>query len=88
MIIQGTRRNHPLLLLSGLGTNAIGYDLAPDVSFYGYFCFGRGRARDCGDGRHFPIFSVKICQCFRDGIMVAYCIYFFTFTFILFCSYG
>ncbi|XP_022886343.1 uncharacterized protein LOC111402347 [Olea europaea var. sylvestris] len=35
---QGTRRNHPLLLLSGLGTNAIGYDLAPDSSFARYMC--------------------------------------------------
>ncbi|KAH9311926.1 hypothetical protein KI387_026961 [Taxus chinensis] len=26
-------RNHPLLLLSGVGTNAIGYDLAPEASF-------------------------------------------------------
>ncbi|XP_023766978.1 uncharacterized protein LOC111915554 isoform X2 [Lactuca sativa] len=26
-------RNHPLLLLSGVGTNAIGYDLAPGSSF-------------------------------------------------------
>lgn len=26
-------RNHPLLLLSGVGTNAIGYDLSPQVSF-------------------------------------------------------
>ncbi|CDO98402.1 unnamed protein product [Coffea canephora] len=29
----GIKRNHPLLLLSGLGTNAIGYDLAPGSSF-------------------------------------------------------
>lgn len=35
---QGTRRIHPLLLLSGLGTNAIGYDLAPDSSFARYMC--------------------------------------------------
>lgn len=28
---QAQRRNHPLLLLSGVGTNAIGYDLAPEV---------------------------------------------------------
>ncbi|XP_056175070.1 uncharacterized protein LOC115676773 isoform X2 [Syzygium oleosum] len=27
------RRNHPLLLLSGVGTNAIGYDLSPEASF-------------------------------------------------------
>ncbi|PNT09594.1 hypothetical protein POPTR_012G053700v4 [Populus trichocarpa] len=26
-------RNHPLLLLSGVGTNAIGYDLSPESSF-------------------------------------------------------
>ncbi|KAG5618883.1 hypothetical protein H5410_018707 [Solanum commersonii] len=30
---QRSRRNHPLLLLSGVGTNAIGYDLAPGSSF-------------------------------------------------------
>eukprot|EP00252_Welwitschia_mirabilis_P011877 TRINITY_DN2639_c0_g1_i1.p1 TRINITY_DN2639_c0_g1~~TRINITY_DN2639_c0_g1_i1.p1 ORF type:complete len:528 (+),score=104.89 TRINITY_DN2639_c0_g1_i1:306-1889(+) len=30
------KRNHPLLLLSGLGTNAIGYDLAPEASFARY----------------------------------------------------
>ncbi|KAL2482369.1 hypothetical protein Fot_43813 [Forsythia ovata] len=35
---QATRRIHPLLLLSGLGTNAIGYDLAPDSSFARYMC--------------------------------------------------
>lgn len=29
-------RNHPLLLLSGVGTNAIGYDLAPGSSFARY----------------------------------------------------
>lgn len=28
-----TVRNHPLLLLSGVGTNAIGYDLSPQISF-------------------------------------------------------
>ncbi|PHU24265.1 hypothetical protein BC332_09372 [Capsicum chinense] len=33
---QGSRRNHPLLLLSGVGTNAIGYDLAPGSSFARY----------------------------------------------------
>ncbi|GAA0143055.1 lipase [Lithospermum erythrorhizon] len=33
---QGKERNHPLLLLSGLGTNAIGYDLSPDASFARY----------------------------------------------------
>ncbi|MBA0750880.1 hypothetical protein Gogos_002261, partial [Gossypium gossypioides] len=27
---QATPRNHPLLLLSGVGTNAIGYDLSPE----------------------------------------------------------
>lgn len=26
------QRNHPLLLLSGIGTNAIGYDLSPEVA--------------------------------------------------------
>ncbi|CAJ1977479.1 unnamed protein product [Sphenostylis stenocarpa] len=30
------RRNHPLLLLSGVGTNAIGYDLSPESSFARY----------------------------------------------------
>ncbi|XP_023552896.1 uncharacterized protein LOC111810420 [Cucurbita pepo subsp. pepo] len=30
---QAPPRNHPLLLLSGVGTNAIGYDLAPGCSF-------------------------------------------------------
>ncbi|KAL2321157.1 hypothetical protein Fmac_030126 [Flemingia macrophylla] len=29
-------RNHPLLLLSGVATNAIGYDLSPDSSFARY----------------------------------------------------
>ncbi|KAK4350073.1 hypothetical protein RND71_029386 [Anisodus tanguticus] len=33
---QRRRRNHPLLLLSGVGTNAIGYDLAPGSSFARY----------------------------------------------------
>lgn len=35
---QGPNRNHPLLLLSGVGTNAIGYDLAPESSFARYMC--------------------------------------------------
>ncbi|KAL0699506.1 hypothetical protein Bca4012_055628 [Brassica carinata] len=30
---QAPKRNHPLLLLSGVGTNAIGYDLSPGCSF-------------------------------------------------------
>ncbi|KAJ9550325.1 hypothetical protein OSB04_014370 [Centaurea solstitialis] len=30
---KAPRRNHPLLLLCGVGTNAIGYDLAPGSSF-------------------------------------------------------
>nr|BAJ34502.1 unnamed protein product [Eutrema halophilum] len=30
---QAQTRNHPLLLLSGVGTNAIGYDLSPGCSF-------------------------------------------------------
>ncbi|KAL3644676.1 hypothetical protein CASFOL_009856 [Castilleja foliolosa] len=34
-------RNHPLLLLSGVGTNAIGYDLSPGSSFARYMC-GQG----------------------------------------------
>lgn len=33
---QAPPRNHPLLLLSGVGTNAIGYDLAPESSFARY----------------------------------------------------
>ncbi|KAI4302565.1 hypothetical protein MLD38_038294 [Melastoma candidum] len=32
------KRNHPLLLLSGVGTNAIGYDLSPDSSFARHMC--------------------------------------------------
>ncbi|XXG45358.1 hypothetical protein AAC387_Pa02g0463 [Persea americana] len=31
-------RNHPLLLLSGVGTNAIGYDLSPESSFARSMC--------------------------------------------------
>ncbi|GFZ12236.1 alpha/beta hydrolase family protein [Actinidia rufa] len=30
---KAPRRNHPLLLLSGVGTNAIGFDLSPESSF-------------------------------------------------------
>ncbi|KAL6007590.1 hypothetical protein ACLOJK_033089 [Asimina triloba] len=33
---KAPRRNHPLLLLSGVGTNAIGFDLAPESSFARY----------------------------------------------------
>ncbi|XVF84748.1 hypothetical protein PTKIN_Ptkin17bG0063700 [Pterospermum kingtungense] len=33
---QAPPRNHPLLLLSGLGTNAIGFDLSPGFSFARY----------------------------------------------------
>ncbi|RVX18046.1 hypothetical protein CK203_004412 [Vitis vinifera] len=33
---KAERRNHPLLLLSGIGTNAIGFDLAPESSFARY----------------------------------------------------
>eukprot|EP00250_Pteridium_aquilinum_P022254 c25334_g2_i1 orf=260-2143(-) len=33
---QVPARNHPLLLLSGVGTNAIGFDLDPSVSFARY----------------------------------------------------
>ncbi|XP_030542790.1 uncharacterized protein LOC115749903 [Rhodamnia argentea] len=33
---QAPIRNHPLLLLSGVGTNAIGYDLSPGSSFARY----------------------------------------------------
>lgn len=32
MLLQAKSRKHPLLLLSGVGTNAIGYDLSPEVS--------------------------------------------------------
>lgn len=32
--IQARSRNHPLLLLSGVGANAIGYDLSPEVSLF------------------------------------------------------
>ncbi|XAR72310.1 hypothetical protein NMG60_11018904 [Bertholletia excelsa] len=35
---QAPPRNHPLLLLSGVGTNAIGYDLSPGSSFARYMC--------------------------------------------------
>lgn len=38
---QSPPRNHPLLLLSGVGTNAIGYDLSPGSSFARYMC-GQG----------------------------------------------
>ncbi|KAJ0038509.1 hypothetical protein Pint_22081 [Pistacia integerrima] len=33
---QAPKRNHPLLLLSGVGTNAIGFDLSPTSSFARY----------------------------------------------------
>ncbi|GAB4840329.1 hypothetical protein Ancab_021096 [Ancistrocladus abbreviatus] len=33
---QAPSRNHPLLLLSGVATNAIGYDLSPESSFARY----------------------------------------------------
>ncbi|XP_057477716.1 uncharacterized protein LOC130765331 [Actinidia eriantha] len=35
---QAPLRNHPLLLLSGVATNAIGYDLSPESSFARYMC--------------------------------------------------
>ncbi|XP_055813009.1 uncharacterized protein LOC129882649 isoform X2 [Solanum dulcamara] len=35
---QAPRRNHPLILLSGIGTNAIGYDLSTQSSFARYMC--------------------------------------------------
>ncbi|XP_057481150.1 uncharacterized protein LOC130768172 isoform X1 [Actinidia eriantha] len=35
---QAPPRNHPLLLLSGVATNAIGYDLSPESSFARYMC--------------------------------------------------
>jgi hypothetical protein len=31
-IIQAPKRNHPLMLLSGVATNAVGFDLSPGVS--------------------------------------------------------
>lgn len=38
---QAPPRNHPLFLLSGVATNAIGYDLSPESSFARYMC-GQG----------------------------------------------
>ncbi|XP_047330639.1 uncharacterized protein LOC124934190 isoform X1 [Impatiens glandulifera] len=38
---QAPLRNRPLLLLSGVATNAIGYDLSPESSFARYMC-GQG----------------------------------------------
>ncbi|VFQ78179.1 unnamed protein product [Cuscuta campestris] len=38
---EAPKRNHPLLLLSGVGTNAIGYDLSPGSSFARHMC-GQG----------------------------------------------
>ncbi|KAJ0683338.1 putative alpha/beta hydrolase-1 [Helianthus annuus] len=35
---QAVRRKHPLLLLSGVGTNAIAYDLSPESSFARHMC--------------------------------------------------
>ncbi|KAI7738892.1 hypothetical protein M8C21_002055 [Ambrosia artemisiifolia] len=35
---QAISRKHPLLLLSGVGTNAIGYDLSPESSFARHMC--------------------------------------------------
>ncbi|KAI3818276.1 hypothetical protein L1987_12080 [Smallanthus sonchifolius] len=35
---QAIQRKHPLLLLSGVGTNAIGYDLSPESSFARHMC--------------------------------------------------
>ncbi|XP_076951227.1 uncharacterized protein LOC143624468 [Bidens hawaiensis] len=35
---KAVRRKHPLLLLSGVGTNAIGYDLSPESSFARHMC--------------------------------------------------
>ncbi|XP_038894452.1 uncharacterized protein LOC120083031 [Benincasa hispida] len=34
--IRAPSRNHPLLLLSGVGSNALGYDLSPESSFARY----------------------------------------------------
>ncbi|TYI64078.1 hypothetical protein E1A91_D09G062000v1 [Gossypium mustelinum] len=38
---QAPTRNHPLMLLSGVGTNAIAYDLSPESSFARFMC-GQG----------------------------------------------
>ncbi|XP_021292356.1 uncharacterized protein LOC110422672 isoform X3 [Herrania umbratica] len=38
---EAPSRNHPLMLLSGVGTNAIGYDLSPESSF-ARFMSGQG----------------------------------------------
>ncbi|KAG4182535.1 hypothetical protein ERO13_A09G050100v2 [Gossypium hirsutum] len=35
---QAPTRNHPLMLLSGVGTNAIAYDLSPESSFARFMC--------------------------------------------------
>ncbi|KAG0461044.1 hypothetical protein HPP92_021341 [Vanilla planifolia] len=35
---EAPRRNHPLMLLSGVGTNAIGFDLSPGASFARQMC--------------------------------------------------
>ena len=32
LIAQAPKRNHPLMLLSGVATNAVGFDLSPGVS--------------------------------------------------------
>ena len=34
LFAQVKKKNHPLLLLSGIATNAIGYDLSPEVSLF------------------------------------------------------
>lgn len=41
MNLQVHPRNHPLLLLSGVATNAIGYDLSPEVILKSFsdYCF-------------------------------------------------
>lgn len=36
--MQAPVRNHPLMLLSGVGTNAVGFDLSPGVSLV-FFLF-------------------------------------------------
>lgn len=36
--VKAPRRNRPLLLLSGVGTNAIGYDLSPEVRMFVFSC--------------------------------------------------
>ncbi|XP_048329425.1 uncharacterized protein LOC107418607 isoform X1 [Ziziphus jujuba] len=52
-------RNHPLLLLSGVATNAIGYDLSPECSFARYMA---------GDGFDTWILEVRGAGLSRKGV--------------------